>query len=501
MPCSKCGRSLIQFYNETRCLNCDDLAHLDPISAITVWEQRFGYFEDLYNHELAKWDVDYLLANVLALRENSARKFIKEYGPMELGKYATYTILLDRIMRYSIYGGKLPTEAHITKLTSYFEHLFRIEDELLKLKSCYAEVLYLKSFNINNLSIPQNIENFIFVENDRYDFLRKTFAIYDIYSEQDAEQIMMKYKAEDERSSHGSLEYKHFEPSEFIVTNFRILNGMYSLFLRNRSHAEVFGRLREYGRLMKNPNKLMEFVWQFRLINENVQTFCPTNNFIRRGTTFFNESEEKVKDVLIFEKYNKSIFPLFVRFDVKGLGNAVFISHRFSFLIHTFLHGILSEDLFNAETAKRSLEFERNQVKEIFEKNNFQYIPNITDKKDPSLEIDGIAVKQSKCYVVECKGWRLGKFVDEKQNRDQIIRDLKGIVIGEKYTTKNQSLMIEKKPSLKKKVDYIKNNQQKFIYNNSPLEIVGLIVTIGYPPIREFNGIKMISLEEIENLS
>ena len=140
-------------------------------------------------------------------------------------------------------------------------------------------------------------------------------------------------------------------------------------------------------------------------------------------------------------------------------------------------------------------------MKEIFEKNNFQYIPNITDKKDPSLEIDGIAIKQSKCYVVECKGWRLGKFVDEKQNRDQIIRDLKGIVIGEKYTTKNQSLMIEKKPSLKKKVDYIKNNQQKFIYNNSPIEIIGLIVTIGYPPIREFNGIKMISIEEIENLT
>lgn len=61
---------------------------------------------------------------------------------------------------------------------------------------------------------------------------------------------MMKYKAEDERSSHRSLEYKHFKPPEFIVTNFRILNGMYSLLLRNRSHAEVFGRLREYGRLL-----------------------------------------------------------------------------------------------------------------------------------------------------------------------------------------------------------------------------------------------------------
>ena len=101
-------------------------------------------------------------------------------------------------------------------------------------------------------------------------------------------------------------------------------------------------------------------------------------------------------------------------------------------------------------------------MKEIFEKNNFQYIPNVTDKKDPSLEIDGIPIKQSRCYVVEYKGWRLSKLIDEKQNRDQIIRDLRGIVIGEKYTTENQSLTID----LKKKVDYVKNNQQKFIRYN-----------------------------------
>lgn len=81
--------------------------------------------------------------------------------------------------------------------------------------------------------------------------------------------------------------------------------------------------------------------------------------------------------------------------------------------------------------------------------------------------------------LLKCKGWRLSKLIDEK------------------YTTKNQLLIIEKKPSLKKKVDYVKNNQQKFIHN-IPMEIIGLIVTIGYPPIKEFDGIKMISRRDSE---
>jgi hypothetical protein len=502
MTCPQCGRSLVQYYDETKCLNCDGLAHLDPITAIAVWEQRFEHFNNLYNNELKKWDIDYMLANILALREKSARNYIKEYGPMELGRYATYSILLDRVMRFSVYGGKIPAEqAEVTRLTNGFEVLFRIEDQLIKLKSCYGDVLYLKPFNLEKMTIQENIDNFIFVENDRYDFIRKTFAIYDIYSEQDAKRIIEQYKAEEENIDHGPMEYRHFEPPEFIVTNFQILNAMYSLFLRDKTFAELFGRLRDYRRLMTNPNRLMEFVWKFNLINEETQTYCPTNNFIKRAAEFFNESEEKVRDVLLYEKYNKSIFPLFVRFNVKSLGDGVFNSHRFSFLIHTFLHAILTEDLFNNETVKRSLEFERKKVKEAFEKESFEYIPNVTDKKNSNLEIDGLAVKGDRCYVVECKGWRLGKFIDEKGNRDNTVRDLKGIVLGEKYSMKNGKLVTERKPSIKEKIDYIVKNQKQCIPNKEePLKIEGLIVTIGYPPIKEFNEIRMISIKEIPNI-
>jgi Nuclease-related domain len=390
-------------------------------------------------------------------------------------------------------------ELIVTNLVNIFEKILNIEDELLKLKSCYGDVMYFEPFDIDNLKENTLFSIFNFVENEKYNRLRKTAAIYDIYSESEVKEIMDKYRAEEHETS-TQLKYKHFEPPEFIQVNFKILNAIYAIFLRNNSYAEVFGRLRDYKRLMKSPNTLMEFVWRFRFVNDSVQAICPTNEFIRRAAQYFKESKDKVKDVLVYDRYNKSIFPLFVKFQTKELGNMVFISHRFSFLIHTFLHSILTEDLFNAETEKRSLQFEKQEVKTEFEKNKFLYFPDIVDRKDATFQIDGLAIKDRTCYVVECKGWRLNKFLDEKRNRDQIIRDLKGIVIGEKYTTKNQLTITKKIPSLVKKIEFVKNNLHKFISHNTQVTIEGLIVTIRYLPLSKYEGVRFISIEEIREL-
>ncbi len=499
LPCSTCGHHLVNFDQEEICPKCTGLSLLDSITSITIWERRLQYFTDLYNKELARWDVEVLLGNLAALREELSRNIIKEYGIMQFGKLASYTLLLDRIIRYSRRDGRIPqSRDDVTNIVNIFEKVLNVEDELLRLKSCYGNVINLERFDLDNLEIHKLLKIFLFVENEKYNSLRKTAAIYDIYSESESKEVMERYKAEEQSVSNAQTKYRHFNPDEFITTNYKVLNGIYAVFLRNNTHAEVFGRLREFGRLIKSPYTLMEFVWQFRLVNDKVQTFCPTN----RAAKFFNESKEKVKDVLIYDRYNKSIFPLFVRFNVPKLGNAVVISHRFSFFIYTFLHAILTEDLFNAETAKRSLEFEKQNVKDEFERHGFLYIPDIVDKKDSNLQIDGLAIKGDRCYVVECRGWRLNKLIDERQNRDQVIRDLKGIVIGEKYTTKNGSIVPDKKPSLIKKIAYLKDNVRKYLLDDMKINnIEGLIVTISYLPIHEYQGIKMISVEEIANLS
>jgi hypothetical protein len=44
---------------------------------------------------------------------------------------------------------------------------------------------------------------------------------------------------------------------------------------------------------------------------------------------------------------------------------------------------------------------ENEKVKTEFERNEYVYRTNIMDKRKPSLQIDGLAIKNEKCYIVE----------------------------------------------------------------------------------------------------
>jgi len=80
------------------------------------------------------------------------------------------------------------------------------------------------------------------------------------------------------------------------------------------------------------------------------------------------------------------------------------------------------------------------------------------DKKNATLEIDGLAINKNKCFVVECKGCRFPRLIDERETPEYIIRDMKGIVLGEEYTSKNGKLIKKEKPSMFKKIEFVKSN-------------------------------------------
>lgn len=201
---------------------------------------------------------------------------------------------------------------------------------------------------------------------------------------------------------------------------------------------------------------------------------------------------------LVFDADNPSIFPLFIRFKNDTLGDVVVISHRFTYFVYTVLHAIITKDLLDLETERKSKEFETVKVKSEFEKKGYKYVP---PKKynNPELEIDGVAFNDSACYVVECKSWRLPKLFDEVEKQDQIVRDIQGIIKGEKYTYQEDgTLKVKKIVSINDKVQFVKQNLSefgldKFESNN----IKGLVVLEDYPPINEFNGVKVVSIDEI----
>jgi hypothetical protein len=203
--------------------------------------------------------------------------------------------------------------------------------------------------------------------------------------------------------------------------------------------------------------------------------------------------------VLLFDENNHSIFPIFIRFKSEALGVVVFISHRFSYFIFTLLHIMVKKQLFDAETEKRSIEFEKKIARDEFEKLGYNYIASVADKRKVSLEIDGLAIKDERCYVIECKSWRLRPLLESCRWREQTIRDLKGIIEGKKYTfdENTKTKKITKKPSIIEKISFVKNNLDRWNLTNKVTQVIGLILLADFSPVSELDGIKIISINQI----
>ena len=102
---------------------------------------------------------------------------------------------------------------------------------------------------------------------------------------------------------------------------------------------------------------------------------------------------------------------------------------------------------------------------------------------------------------MESKAKRLPTLIEEKQRKYQIIRDLKGVVDGVKFTTKNKKTIKKQVPSLIEKIEYVKQNSKKFeIRNNNHTNFVGVIITPNYPWISEYRNVKILTINQIHEL-
>lgn len=324
------------------------------------------------------------------------------------------------------------------------------------------------------------------------------------FPEKIAKQKIAEFKQAEPNSSEN-IEYPLLTPQEFIKKHYDILNQIFVIFNRNRLSAECFD-LEYLEEILSEPRDLLEFVSStFQLYEDDTLTFCPTRKFIKQASDFFKISEDKVKKILVFDVNNKSIFPLFVRFRNQKLGDTVCITKDFSRFIYTILHAIITKDLFDEETVELSKDFENEKVKTKFEDSGYCYIKDVKDKKKASLQIDGLALGKNKCYIVECKGWRFPRLIDELETKEHIIRDLHGIVLGKEYSNKDGKRIYKPKPSIIRKVEYVKENISNlgimYDFNSDIKDFEGVIITIDYPPISEFNGIKMISINQISDLN
>jgi hypothetical protein len=280
---------------------------------------------------------------------------------------------------------------------------------------------------------------------------------------------------------------------------------LFALFHRDRLSAECF-QLDYLKGILDEPRDLLEFIGSnFQLFENDTLTVFPTDLFVEKVSKYFAVTKSEAKRLLVFDVNNRSICPIFVRFRNEKLRDCVHISNDFYRFIYTILHSIITKDLFDNETVRLSKGFENEKVKAEFERNGYIYVSNITDKRKATLQIDGLAIKSKKCYVVECKGLRLKRLMDEPETLNNAIRDLKGYVLGKEYTTNKDGQKVERdKPSLISKLEYVEQNVcvlgAKYGFDADINEFEGVIVTMSRPPINEFKGVKILSIDQISGL-
>ena len=116
------------------------------------------------------------------------------------------------------------------------------------------------------------------------------------------------------------------------------------------------------------------------------------------------------------------------------------------------------------------------------------------DKKQSTIEIDGIATFERKMLIIECKGWKLYPFYEYKNRQSYLERDIKGIVDGEKFTNEKATNI----PSLAEKIEFVKNNMGIWeLTPDSFDEVSGAIVMRSFPPLSEYKGTRILSIKDI----
>lgn len=476
MPCEKCGTKLL-LWKTLECPVCEGHTILNLEDAKIVSKKRIEYFNDLWEFEIRKYDKYSILAHFTWIREKICRKFIQSYSTLDLGEIFSTALFLKRVMKIEQYDNAviLRDEEKAEKLSKIYKDVVKIETDDNLLKNELSSIVAKKEYDLSIISGKESFENFYFLHNEDYVKLMKSYENYNLLDPQEAEQKIEEYREEAEKLMKENSKKVEHTTEQFIKKNYDMICTLYIGLIRNRIFKEAFD-LTTYEKLLENPRQLMTLVNQYRAAEGGISG-GPTNEFLMKARKILPLSIGKIKEMLIFEEENSEIFPLFIR-TIKSEIDYVLISHRFSFIVFVLLHAIISKDLFEKEQSKRGSEFEK-QVQRIFENNGFIYKPNTKTKR---LEIDGIAIKNSKCYIIEIKKYRLPTLVEEKNRRGNTIRDLKGIVEGKKFSFKAGNIVVKRIPSLLEKIDFVTKNLSKLELEQHKIEsFKGLIITIDYP--------------------
>lgn len=496
MVCTKCGSEEI-FKGETAiCPSCNKLNILDKDIALQVIQKQIDWFNKGFYDVLRTFNKKRLLVWLLGEREKVATNFFVEKPAIQLNDFIAINVLIKRVMKDGNNSGeKQANEENTKQLVDLFSSFVSVAERYHIINEGFGYYSNEKEFDIKNLDFKTLMSNFKIFYNNEWKNVVKTFGSNLVMPESEGEKYFEKYKEEYEKVKINPPKPQHFSDKQTVSALFPLFQSLIVSFTKNNLFAQTFD-IDYLKKANLSPTKLLDLVKTFKH-QSGLMNLCSEGEFktlIKK--IFVGFREQIIYKNLVFSQENQDIFPLFVKIE-----GDIITSVWFTNLLSLYYYPIYHKNIFDEEIRKRGDDFEKQEVPNQFKSFGFNVHPQIKDKKKATLEIDGLAWKGDILYVIECKIWDIKPYFEHRKIHLHRERDLKGIVDGKSYTTKDNLLIEKDVPSLTEKISFIKENLKNFCPDYSQIkEVEGLIITKSYPPIKEYKGIKIKAFDEIVTL-
>jgi hypothetical protein len=293
-----------------------------------------------------------------------------------------------------------------------------------------------------------SIRDIFYCQTEEYQKIKKIMEKFNVMPEEKAKKKMDAWRSQLEPIIPGSN--KSNNASETVIRFFELISMWYTGLFSNKLYQLAFG-LSRMKEITIKPFELKVFATSYEAKADEA-TKTTYADFLQQSEKSFGKDYNQVIEHFVLSEGHPEANPLFLR-----LEDSVLVSPHFAEFFSYVLHAILDRDIFDKEVEKRSRLFESSIVKEEFEKQGFRCLPNQGIKN--KMQIDGIAISDSKVYVIEAKGWKAKDLIQDSYTREILEDEIRNAIDGLDFTRNSGKTM--KKISLPEKVEWVRNQRKK----------------------------------------
>ena len=485
MPCPKCNTNMIYIAGYPTCPKCEHVQLVPCADALKMYDYLSQKYHGLILEKIQQGKKQQIIFYVFRYREKLIREFTRKYSTLNIVRLYACSLLIRQLIEHNKFlEQKEWSESDLEQLIDYYEIYVRCEENRSMLQTGTMNMIRWSKYDLNQLE-ELSFKDVPLFPNEQYNRIISTFYKYNIMDADEANAKLEDWKKDVIPVKFGSK--KIHSARETITRFYEFISTLYVAFFRTRLSVLAFGSF-DTKNITITPLQLKRFVSLFPIQDDKLDTFKIDQFFNNVRLVFENKVNQFFSNFVISEE-NPNAYPLFLQ-----IGDTVLMSQAFTELYCYLLHAIIDKKLFDQETEKRSKIFESKIVTEYFQKRGYHYISNYTVKN--KLEIDGIAISDSKVYVIEVKGWGSKKLLEESSSQKILTREIKDAIDGKHFV--HASNKNKRRVSLPKKVTWVTKNRSKFkIQQNVPIR--GLLIINEAPTINKYNGCKIKFVNDFES--